>query len=140
MSMECVVSALHRRSFLDTTAIKAPNQIVASSDTSVAILIQDPRSLRYRSPAIESILAWRQRIANKYRDQLGEELTWNERSRFERSEEVAASLAADPALPWATDLLFQVGQVGPGHALTRRALERLALDVAPRLGWRAGTQ
>lgn len=52
------------------------------------------------------------------------------------SEEVAESLAADPALPWATDLLFQVGQVGPGHARTRRALERLALEVAPRLGWR----
>ncbi|MBO0701897.1 MAG: LLM class flavin-dependent oxidoreductase [Candidatus Dormibacteraeota bacterium] len=61
------------------------------------------------------------------------------------SEEVAASLAADPALAWATDLLFQVGQVGPGPALTRRALERLALEVAPRLGWRpsyapAGTE
>lgn len=52
------------------------------------------------------------------------------------SEEVAESLARDPALPWATDLLFQVGQVGPGHARTRRALERLALEVAPRLGWR----
>ena len=52
------------------------------------------------------------------------------------SDEVAESLAADPALPWATDLLFQVGQVGPGHARTRRALERLALEVAPRLGWR----
>ncbi|MBO0746203.1 MAG: hypothetical protein J2P43_14380, partial [Candidatus Dormibacteraeota bacterium] len=52
------------------------------------------------------------------------------------SEEVVESLARDPALRWATDLLFQVGQVGPGHARTRRALERLALEVAPRLGWR----
>jgi len=52
------------------------------------------------------------------------------------SDEVAESLGSDPALPWATDLLFQVGQVGPGHARTRRALERLALEVAPRLGWR----
>lgn len=52
------------------------------------------------------------------------------------SEEVAESLARDPALQWATDLVFQVGQVGPGHARTRRALERLALEVAPELGWR----
>jgi len=44
--------------------------------------------LRTRSPTIDSVLAWRQRIASKYRDQLDEELTWNERGDYESSEDV----------------------------------------------------
>jgi hypothetical protein len=40
---------------------------------------------------MEEILAWRQGIATKYRDQLEEQLTWNEDTTFEVSDEVATS-------------------------------------------------
>lgn len=51
-------------------------------------------------------------------------------------EDVVASLRADPALPLATELICQVGHIGPGFANTMRALELLATEVAPALGWR----
>jgi hypothetical protein len=46
---------------------------------------------RLFSPTMEEILAWRQRIATKYRDQLEEQLTWEEDTTFDVSEEVATS-------------------------------------------------
>ncbi|MEB4615586.1 putative FMN-dependent luciferase-like monooxygenase, partial [Leucobacter sp. M11] len=49
---------------------------------------------------------------------------------------VVASLAADTALPRATQLSFQVHSVDPEPALILRSLELLATEVAPRLGWR----
>jgi alkanesulfonate monooxygenase SsuD/methylene tetrahydromethanopterin reductase-like flavin-dependent oxidoreductase (luciferase family) len=51
-------------------------------------------------------------------------------------EDVVASLRADPAVPLATELICQVGHIGPGFANTLRALELLATEVAPALGWR----
>jgi alkanesulfonate monooxygenase SsuD/methylene tetrahydromethanopterin reductase-like flavin-dependent oxidoreductase (luciferase family) len=51
-------------------------------------------------------------------------------------EEVVASLQADPALGCATELICQVGHIGPGRDRTLRALELLATEVAPALGWR----
>ena len=50
---------------------------------------------------------------------------------------VVASLAADTALPRATQLSFQVHSVDPEPAIILRSLELLATEVAPRLGWRA---
>jgi alkanesulfonate monooxygenase SsuD/methylene tetrahydromethanopterin reductase-like flavin-dependent oxidoreductase (luciferase family) len=49
--------------------------------------------------------------------------------------DVAASLRADPALPHATELIVQVGHLGPGTERTLRSLELLANQVAPELGW-----
>jgi hypothetical protein len=46
-------------------------------------------STRLYSPTLEDIDAWRQGIATKYRDQLEENLTWDEGTTFEVSEEVA---------------------------------------------------
>src|ERR1700735_1619090 len=43
------------------------------------------------SPAIQEILAWRKVVATKYRDQLEEQLTWDEDTTFEVSEDVATS-------------------------------------------------
>ncbi|GAA3969435.1 LLM class flavin-dependent oxidoreductase [Gordonia caeni] len=52
------------------------------------------------------------------------------------SAELAAELAADPALAQATDLLVSFVPGVPGHAEHRRLLETTARDLAPRLGWR----
>jgi hypothetical protein len=46
---------------------------------------------RFRSPTVEEILAWRERLATKYRDQLDEALTWDEGGTFETSEDVSTS-------------------------------------------------
>jgi alkanesulfonate monooxygenase SsuD/methylene tetrahydromethanopterin reductase-like flavin-dependent oxidoreductase (luciferase family) len=51
-------------------------------------------------------------------------------------DDVVAGLRADPAVPLATDLICQVGHIGPGFDRTLRALELLATQVAPALGWR----
>lgn len=49
-------------------------------------------------------------------------------------EEVAESLAADAALPRATDVSFQVHSIDAGHERTLRSLELLATEVAPLVG------
>jgi alkanesulfonate monooxygenase SsuD/methylene tetrahydromethanopterin reductase-like flavin-dependent oxidoreductase (luciferase family) len=51
-------------------------------------------------------------------------------------DDVVAGLRTDPALPLATELICQVGHIGPGFDNTLRALELLATQVAPALGWR----
>jgi hypothetical protein len=53
-------------------------------------------------------------------------------------DDVIASLTADPALPLASELICQVGHIGPGFDNTLRALELLATRVGPALGWRPG--
>lgn len=54
------------------------------------------------------------------------------------ADDVVASLRADPALRLATELICQVGHISPGFANTMRALELLATEVGPALGWRPG--
>ena len=51
-------------------------------------------------------------------------------------EEVVASLQSDLVLPYATELICQVhpGHPAPDQIVT--ALERIAREVAPALGWR----
>jgi hypothetical protein len=50
-------------------------------------------------------------------------------------DEVLESLLADPALHVADELICQVGHLGPGVERTIRALELIATEVAPALGW-----
>jgi alkanesulfonate monooxygenase SsuD/methylene tetrahydromethanopterin reductase-like flavin-dependent oxidoreductase (luciferase family) len=50
--------------------------------------------------------------------------------------DVLHGLRDDPALPLATELICQVGHLGPGFHHTMRALELIATEVAPALGWR----
>jgi alkanesulfonate monooxygenase SsuD/methylene tetrahydromethanopterin reductase-like flavin-dependent oxidoreductase (luciferase family) len=50
--------------------------------------------------------------------------------------DVTASLQADPALPYATELIVQTGHLGPPPGLVLRSLELFATEVAPALGWR----
>jgi hypothetical protein len=66
--------------------------------------------VRTRSLTVERVLAWRQRLATKYRDQLNEELTWNERSNYATSEDVATT--ADVLFHYAAAVLDQHGQAG----------------------------
>lgn len=46
---------------------------------------------RLYSSTVEEILTWREGLAAKYRDQLQENLAWDEASKFEVSEDVATS-------------------------------------------------
>lgn len=55
-------------------------------------------------------------------------------------DDVAASLAADRTLPFATDVAVQVHSIDPPHALTLRSIELFATQVAPALGWTTGPQ
>jgi alkanesulfonate monooxygenase SsuD/methylene tetrahydromethanopterin reductase-like flavin-dependent oxidoreductase (luciferase family) len=52
-----------------------------------------------------------------------------------RPEEVVAAVQADRILPYATDLLCQFSPGLPTLAQALRALERIATEVAPALGW-----
>lgn len=65
--------------------------------------------------------------------------TWARRTdtHIGTPEQVQASLAADPVIPRATEVAFQVHSVDPGHEATLRSLELIAHDVAPALGWGA---
>jgi hypothetical protein len=86
------VSALHRLVRLETRELdtrsveRGENPVLdAISDASGRDVRVAKGPLRTRSPTIDSVVAWRQRIASKYREQLDEELTWNERSAMDRS-------------------------------------------------------
>jgi putative FMN-dependent luciferase-like monooxygenase len=50
-------------------------------------------------------------------------------------EQVLATLAEDPILPRASDIVFQPHPIDPPHAVVLRSLELIAKDVAPALGW-----
>jgi hypothetical protein len=66
--------------------------------------------LRTRSPTVDSILAWRHRIASKYRDQLDEELTWDEGNTYESSDDVGTN--GDVMLRFAAAVMDRRGQAG----------------------------
>jgi hypothetical protein len=96
MGVGYCVSPLHRITYFDTSAMtmRPPvkgsdspiDQIAEATGASVGVGVP-----RLYSPAIKEILAWRQGVATKYRDQLEEQLTWDEDTTFEVSEEVATS-------------------------------------------------
>lgn len=74
--------------------------------------------LRTRSPTVDSVVAWRQRLASKYRDQLDEELAWDEGSTYESSDDVATS--GDVMLHFAAAVLDQRGQAGLSSMIHQR--------------------
>ncbi len=49
--------------------------------------------------------------------------------------QVLTTLALDPILPRASDIVFQPHPVDPPHEVVLRSLELIARDVAPALGW-----
>jgi hypothetical protein len=93
MSVGYTASGLHHISFLDEGALAA-----ASQEPPAGLPPLDIAGLRYlkwplptRSPAIEEIVTWRDRLDASYKGQLGERLTWDETSAFTLSEDVAVS-------------------------------------------------
>ncbi len=87
---------------------------------------------RFRSPAAQDIIVWRDHLAIKYRGQLGELLSWDETSDYSKSEDAATSgdvllryVAArfDESGPQAIHRL--VGADKPAHEEIHRALERV---------------
>jgi hypothetical protein len=116
------VSPLHRLIRMDTSelhvraAVRGENPLLdAITDAGGRDVQVADGPLRTRSPTVESILAWRQRIANKYRDQLDEGLTWDESSTYESSDDVATS--GDVMLHFAAAVLDQRGRVGLGSLI-----------------------
>jgi hypothetical protein len=97
MSVGIFVSALHRIKSVDMTSVHTRPAVQGENPLNDALLAAGiatavpTEPIRFRSPTIESIVAWRERLASKYRDQLGEELTWDERSNLESSDDVWAS-------------------------------------------------
>jgi hypothetical protein len=70
--------------------------------------------MRSRSPSKPAILAWRDRIAQKYRGQLGEDLAWDEDTGFAQSEDVGIS--DDVLLHYVAAVLDQHGETA-AHGL-----------------------
>ena len=119
------VSPLHRLIRMDTAelhgrpAVRGENPLFDAIKDASGTEVQIPNGpLRTRSPTVESILAWRQRLASKYRDQLDEELTWDEGSSYESSEDVATS--DDVMLHFAAAVLDQPGQAGLSTMIHQR--------------------
>jgi hypothetical protein len=96
MGVGYCVSPVHRIIHFDASPITARPPVKGSNSpidraaelvgTSVGV-----GTPRLYSPAIKEILAWRHGVATKYRDQLEEQLTWDEDTTFEVSEDVATS-------------------------------------------------
>ncbi|MGW5639975.1 hypothetical protein ACWEWQ_35175, partial [Streptomyces sp. NPDC003832] len=55
-------------------------------------------------------------------------------------DEIAAALGREQVLPLATDLITQFNPALPDHDATVRALELIATEVAPALGWKPASQ
>jgi hypothetical protein len=96
MGVGYCVSALHRITNLDTSAMTTRPPVKGSNSTpdSIAELTGAnvaEGTVRLHSPTMQDILAWRERLATKYHDQLEEDLTWDEGTTFEVSEDVATS-------------------------------------------------
>jgi hypothetical protein len=91
------VSAVHRFMYLDMASVqtravvKGENPLLDALGQPFAKIVVADGPLRTRSPAVDSVIAWRQRLDAQYREQLGEHLTWDERGTFETSDEVATS-------------------------------------------------
>lgn len=143
------VSPLHRIAYLDTAAMErqqmaaptpkndAGEQYVldlltgfpgAGTGGKPKVIIGAPV---FRYPAADTVIPWRDRLAAKYRGQLGEALTWDEGSDFEDGDDVATS--ADVMLRYVTALVDEggpaaltrlVGAERPAQADLERALTR----------------
>jgi hypothetical protein len=84
--------------------------------------------LPLRSPTVESILTWRQHLASKYHDQLGEALTWDEGSIFETSGDVTTG--GDLIFRYVAAVLDQRGQAELGSISGGRRPPLDQLDAA----------
>jgi hypothetical protein len=115
------VSPLHRVSYLDLSAahekpiVRGENPGLDGLADVIGAKTTLAGPIRFRSPTVESILEWRQRLQAKYAEQLGEELSWDERSAFEDSEDVATR--GDVRLHYVAAVLDQDGPAGLTHLI-----------------------
>ena len=106
-------SPLHRMSYVDRTSMSGRPAVRGDSPLTDLLIEKGARGtvydglMRFRSPPKADILAWRDRIAFKYRSQLGEDLSWNEDSAFQQSEDAATS--ADMLLRYVAAVVDQSG-------------------------------
>ena len=113
MGVGYCVSPLHRIIHFDVSPITSRPPVKGSNSpidqvaelTGANVGVGTPRLY---SPTTEEILAWRQGIATKYRDQLEEQLTWDEDTTFKVSEDVATS--GDVMFHYVAAVLDQHGQ------------------------------
>jgi hypothetical protein len=61
-------------------------------------------------------------------------------SFYGHPDEVITALQQEKVLPVATDLITQFNPAVPDHDAAIRALELIATEVAPALGWKPATQ
>jgi hypothetical protein len=134
MGMGYQVSALHRLNYLDTSALQS-HPIVRGTNPALDPLVDAipgltvaSGPLKMRSPTVESIVAWRQRIVSKYHDQLDAELTWDENSDFENSEDLASS--QDLLFHYLAAVLDQHGQAGLKEFVAQGAPPRDEIHAA----------
>ena len=113
MGVGYCVSPLHRIIHFDVSQITSRPPVKGSNSpidqvaelTGANVGVGTPRLY---SPAVEKILVWRQGVATKYRDQLEEQLTWDENTTFNVSEDVAIS--GDVMFHYVAAVLDQHGQ------------------------------
>ena len=97
MGIGYTAGALHNISYMDDSQMT----IAAEGQKSFLVKLLEEKSglsvdervgpLRFRSPSQLDIIAWREGIARKCQDHLGEELSWDEASDFIDSEDIASS-------------------------------------------------
>jgi hypothetical protein len=113
MGVGYCVSPLHRMTYFDTSAMTTRPPVTGSGSpidqiaeaTGANVGVGTPRLY---SPTEGEILVWRQGVATKYRDQLEEQLTWDEDTTFEVSEDVAT--IGDVMFHYAAAILDQHGK------------------------------
>ena len=109
-------SALHQISYLEPIPGAPPSaEPIPDFLRGMPGVIWDPRPLRFVSPSKAEIVAWRRRIAARYRSQLGEELYWDEDDEFEQSEDQPTSSPVQ--LGYVTAVLDRVGTDEAARAL-----------------------
>jgi hypothetical protein len=94
MGVGYCVSPLHRIIYLDTSALHPQPWVKGQSPALDSMGGPPPGTevsdgpIRYRSPAQKDVVAWRERLARKYRHELAERLRWDEGSSFEVSDDI----------------------------------------------------
>jgi hypothetical protein len=108
--------------------VKGSDSTLESVAGNLGANVANEGTVRLRSPTMEDILAWRERLATKYRDQLEEELTWDEGSTFEISEDVATG--GDVMFHYLAAVLDQRGESELGRLLDAGKPSEQELDAA----------
>lgn len=109
MGVGYAASALHVIQYLDTGHVGTDGSPPPSWLAALPGVRWGGTAKYYSVPA-RDIIAWRRRIAAKYRSQLGERLTWNENGKWELSADVAVD--ADTVLRYAAARVDETGPQG----------------------------